>query len=121
MERLMSDPRAAQIKELLLAIRESRAGRTVTLVAIDGPGGSGKSTLARRLRDAADDITIVEGDDFYTPMLEAERVALSAREAYERNFDWTRLRDQVLAPLRFWEPRPIPAIRLAERAACRVA
>ena len=89
-----------ETRDILSAISTASEGRIVTLVGIDGPGGSGKSTLARHLRDGADGIKIVEGDDFYRPMPEADRVALSAREGYERNFDWERLREQVLAPLR---------------------
>ena len=68
-------------------------------MGIDGGGGSGKSTLARRLERAADDVTVVEFDDFYFPL--AERQARIGRGDTEvgGNFDWRRLRKQVLTPL----------------------
>jgi uridine kinase len=74
--------------------------RSLALVAIDGLGGSGKSTLARRIQAELAASTIVEVDDFYRPMLETERQALSPREGFSSMFDWQRLRDEVLAPLR---------------------
>jgi uridine kinase len=77
-----------------------RTRSTTTLVAIDGPGGSGKTTLAATVAELLDGATIVAGDDFYRPMPEHERERLSAQQGYHRYFDWERLRDQVLAPLR---------------------
>ena len=70
------------------------------MVAIDGLGGAGKSTLARRLQADLAAVTIVEMDDFYRPMAERQREQLSPVEGVERFFDWQRLRDEVLAPLR---------------------
>lgn len=46
----------------------------------------------------------VQGDDFYRLLPNAERLALSASAGYEHYFDWERLRDQVLIPVR--EARP---------------
>ncbi|MEO6082390.1 MAG: hypothetical protein ABIQ18_04720 [Umezawaea sp.] len=69
------------------------------LVAVDGCGGSGKTTLAERFAAGAGG-TVVHGDDFYRPMPAAERVALTPEQGYDRYFDWQRLRDEVLAPLR---------------------
>jgi len=74
------------------------------LIAIDGAGGSGKTTLAAAVADLLGDIVIIHGDDFYRPMPEPERARLDALQGYERYFDWERLRDQVLAPLRAGEP-----------------
>ncbi|MFI2710584.1 uridine kinase [Micromonospora sp. NPDC018662] len=79
--------------------RVARAG-TTTVVAVDGPGGSGKTTLAETVADLLDGSTIVHGDDFYRPMPEHERARLDPEQGYHRYFDWQRLRDQVLAPLR---------------------
>jgi uridine kinase len=76
-----------------------RAGET-TLVAVDGAGGSGKTTLAATAAELLDGATIVHGDDFYRVMPSVEREGLSAEQGYQRYFDWERLRDQVLAPLR---------------------
>jgi uridine kinase len=77
-----------------------RAQSATTLITIDGPGGSGKTTLAAAVAELLDGATIVAGDDFYRPMPEHERVQLSAEQGYHRYFDWERLRDHVLAPLR---------------------
>jgi uridine kinase len=69
------------------------------VVGIDGPGGAGKSTLASRLAQLRDDVAIVEGDDFYRPLAESTRAALTPIEAVDLLFDWERLRAEVLAPL----------------------
>lgn len=69
------------------------------LVAIDGAGGTGKSTLARELALLRDDVAVVEGDDFYRPLAESTRAALTPIEAVDLLFDWERLRDEALAPL----------------------
>ena len=69
------------------------------VVGIDGPGGAGKSTLARELALLRDDVAIIEGDDFYRPLTESTREALTPLEAVDLLFDWERLRDEALAPL----------------------
>jgi uridine kinase len=80
--------------------RLSPANSATTIIAIDGPGGAGKSTLAAAVAELLDDAPIVHGDDFYCPMPEHEREQLDAQQGYQRYFDWGRLRDQVLVPLR---------------------
>lgn len=70
------------------------------LVAIDGAGGSGKSTLAAAVAGELDGSVVVHVDDFYRPMPDREREQLDAEQGYHRYFDWGRLRDQVLVPLR---------------------
>jgi hypothetical protein len=42
----------------------------------------------------------VAGDDFYRVMDEDERAALSPAEGAARYYDWERLRDEALVPLR---------------------
>jgi len=69
------------------------------LVGIDGAGGSGKSTLARELELLRDDVAVIGGDDFYRPLNESTRAALTPIEAVDLSFDWERLRDEALAPL----------------------
>src|SRR4029077_9366671 len=59
----------------------------------------GKSTLAAELALLRDDIAIIEGDDFYRPLAESTRAALTPLEAVDLLFDWERLRDEALAPL----------------------
>jgi uridine kinase len=69
------------------------------LVAIDGAGGTGKSMLARELALLRDDVAVIGGDDFYRPLAESTRAALTPIEAVDLLFDWERLRDEALAPL----------------------
>jgi len=76
----------------------SRTRWGFALVALDGMGGSGKSTLAAALTERCG-AAVVHGDDFYRPMDQAERAALSPEEGCDRYFDWQRLRDEVLLPL----------------------
>jgi uridine kinase len=76
------------------------AGGRLT-VAIDGGGGAGKSTVARGIGDEfARRVTVIRCDDFYRPLTAAKYSQLSPQEAYETYFDWPRLRDEVLMPLR---------------------
>jgi uridine kinase len=71
-------------------------------VGIDGAGGAGKSTfaghLAERLRGRDVRVETVHMDDFYLPS--AERTLARCDDAMGTAFDWQRLRDQVLLPLR---------------------
>lgn len=81
------------------------AGDRALLVGIDGPGGGGKSTLARRLaHELGVDTAVVEGDDFYAEIDWEERAGFSPQDGYERDYDWVRLRDQVLGPARDGAP-----------------
>ena len=58
----------------------------------------GRAALASRGRD----ISVVQVDDFYFPS--ALRNANFARDAVGGAFDWRRLRDQILAPLKRGRP-----------------
>ncbi|SDY48493.1 Uridine kinase [Micromonospora pattaloongensis] len=89
--------RAQDIAE---AARSVARGGETTIIAIDGAGGSGKTTLAAAAAELLEGAAIVHGDDFYRPMSEHERAQLDPQQGYQRYFDWQRLRDQVLAPLR---------------------
>jgi uridine kinase len=81
------------------AILDLARRQQVVLVAIDGPGGAGKTTLARELT-AATGAALIQGDYFYRVMDEQVRASLSPGQGYWQYFDWERLRDQVLRPLR---------------------
>jgi uridine kinase len=71
------------------------------IVGIDGCGGAGKSTLARGIGEAfADRVSIVRCDDFYRPLVGEQSSELTAQQAYENYFDWRRLREEALIPLR---------------------
>lgn len=86
------------VKEL--ANRISALRGPVRLIGVDGPGGAGKSTLAEELRHRLSDAVIVHMDDFYRVMDDQERRRLTPEQSCDRSFDWERLRDQVLSPLR---------------------
>jgi uridine kinase len=100
--RLVTDSRAA-IHQLVSALQALRRERRLILVAIDGPGGAGKSTLAQRLSSDVG-ATVVAVDDFYRVMDESVRFNLDPEQSYKQNYDWPRLRDQVLIPLRHNQP-----------------
>jgi uridine kinase len=84
-------------------LRQRRVGDTRMIAAIDGPGGAGKSTLADGIRaEFAGHVSIVRCDDFYRPIAEGD--VLDCPQAYEKYFDWKRLRDDALIPLRDGSP-----------------
>ena len=71
------------------------------LVAIDGLGGAGKSTLARLLEEHLKTlgwtVAVVKHDDFYCP---SDQRGNQQTGIIGCDFDWERLRDQVLTPIR---------------------
>jgi uridine kinase len=98
-ERFVAELEQAAVVDAIRALPASST-RPVTLVAVDGPGGSGKTTLATALAARLEDCAVVHGDDFYRPMPDEQRERLDPGQGYHRYFDWQRLRDQVLLPLR---------------------
>ena len=80
------------------------------LAGVDGAGGAGKSTfathLAQGLRERGAAAEIVHVDDFYLPS--AERNCRHRDDRVGADFDWRRLRDQVLVPLRSGQPASYP-------------
>ena len=93
-----------RLDELRTRLHGLSRRRATLLVGIDGRGGSGKSTLARKLADADPGVTVVEFDDFYLPSGERESRAAAGNDEVGGNFDWRRLRAQVLEPLARDEP-----------------
>jgi uridine kinase len=92
-----------RIDGIVQQFAELAGQRPTILVAIDGCGGAGKTVLATRLSEALSTtgrrIDIVHVDDFYLPS--ALRSTDNAQEKLiGANFDWQRLREQVLVPLR---------------------
>ncbi|QKW22849.1 hypothetical protein HUT16_30505 [Kitasatospora sp. NA04385] len=90
--------RAKDVADGFLQLPQTRGATRI--VAIDGAGGSGKTTLAAAVAGHLDGAVIVHVDDFYRPMPDRERELLDAEQGYQRYFDWERLRDQILIPLR---------------------
>lgn len=68
------------------------------LVAIDGCGGAGKSTLATNLATTLANSQIVHIDDFYKP--KEERIEITNDTPVHSNFEFDRLKHQVLEPLK---------------------
>jgi uridine kinase len=92
-------PGAAAAELVSDAIDATAHEGPAVIVGIDGRGGAGKSTLAHELALLRDDVAVVEGDDFYRPLNESTRAALTPIEAVDLLFDWERLREEVLGPL----------------------
>ncbi|MDZ7547996.1 uridine kinase family protein, partial [Clostridium perfringens] len=68
------------------------------LMGVDGCGGSGKCTFAKETSELSNDITIIQMDDFYLPS--NSRINDTPEEKpIGADFDWQRLRKQVLMPL----------------------
>jgi uridine kinase len=97
----------AIIESAARAIPNDQGADAPLIVGIDGAGGAGKSTLARGIDDANPGrVSIVRCDDFYHPLTGAQYSWMTAEEAYENYFDWRRLRDEALIPLRRGERAP---------------
>ncbi len=86
-------------EDFLASLRRLNRRHRTLLVGIDGRGGSGKSTFSRQLETTADDVTVVEFDNFYRPSHDRNARAVGGDTEIGGNFDWRRLRDQVLLPL----------------------
>ena len=83
---------------LVEKIETTPARNTTRLVAIDGRGGAGKSSLARRLKARLDRAAVVEVDDFWLPG-ETRPGRAVVIENPGSDYDWERLRDQVIVAL----------------------
>lgn len=79
-------------------IEERLSSSNCSIVGIDGCGAAGKSTLAKHIAARLGGI-IIAMDDFYLPKKDRTR-----RDPFGALFDWQRLRDSVLIPLRNESP-----------------
>lgn len=75
----------------------------ITIVAVDGHSAAGKSTFAAALAGEVG-ASLVRGDDFYRVLDEGERARLGPAQGADLYYDWQRLRDEVLRPLRDGRP-----------------
>jgi uridine kinase len=91
------------LPEGLISELQAAASRSVVLVGVDGQGGAGKTAwsagLAEAMRPWGQASAIVHFDDFFLPSAERPRGTANARPI-GGDFDWRRLRDEVLLPLR---------------------
>jgi len=72
------------------------------VVAIDGPSAAGTTTLGAVLESELL-AGLIPSDDFYRDLDEQRRWDLTPAEGVELYFDWQRLRDEALLPLRAGE------------------
>ncbi len=79
------------------------ATHPTVLVGIDGQGGAGKTVLAEVLAEAFQTsgltVSVVHFDDFFLPSAERPQGTPETKPV-GGDFDWRRLRDEVLLPLR---------------------
>jgi phosphoribulokinase len=97
--------RSTQVNEIVTSIRASTPAGRPLIVGIDGPSGAGKSTFATAIAtELVNDVVVVEGDDFYADIDWSVRGDFGAAEAYAGNYDWKRLRCEVLVPAHAGHP-----------------
>lgn len=86
-------------EDFLESLKNLTRKQATLLMGIDGCGGSGKSTFARELVKSDSSIEIVHMDDFYLPY----HLRINSKAIFKpvgADFDWQRLREQVLKPLK---------------------
>lgn len=87
------------------AIRSLVAGQASPIVvALDGGSGAGKSTLASSIQSQFD-VALVPLDDFFSASIPDSRWdEFTVEERLNHVFDWQRVRDSALEPLRGGRP-----------------
>ena len=83
-------------------VREHDRG-AVSVIAVDGHSATGKSTFADAIAERTQ-ATIVRADDFYSVMADDVRAHLSPHAGIDAYYDWRRMRDEALLPLRRGSP-----------------
>ena len=84
-----------------------RAGSPAPIcVALDGASGAGKSTLAACVADVfASALALIPLDDFFSATIpDSAWDTFTVEERLSRVFDWQRVREDVLLPLRAGKP-----------------
>ncbi len=89
--------------DIVSQISQDASQNSVYLVGIDGPGGSGKSMLTEKIRQQLEvarfTVAIVHNDDFFLPSGSRSHLPVLIKPIGS-DFDWMRLREQLLLPLR---------------------
>jgi uridine kinase len=89
--------------DIVSRLQAATASRSTVLVGVDGQGAAGKTLwaegLAEALRSIGQAAAIIHFDDFFLPSAERPHGTPEARPI-GGDFDWRRLRDEVLLPLR---------------------
>jgi uridine kinase len=89
-----------KVQELINAL-PALGSQEMLLVGVDGCGGAGKSTLAEELAADQGNCKVVHVDDFYKP--KDKRVEVTETTPVHINFEFDRLKQQVLVPLEHGE------------------
>lgn len=89
-------PQKGNLENLVATIQEKAKDKKHFVIALSGFGGAGKSTTSKEMLKILDDATIVPLDKFIVNRL-AER-----SEGWD-GFDWGRLIEQVLQPIKSGE------------------
>jgi uridine kinase len=84
------------LRHFITKFDQIQKDRNTLIVGVDGASASGKSTIADKLKELDDRVIVVHMDDFYRPSEEQKDIDLKLIGA---NFDWKRVRKQVLTPL----------------------
>lgn len=85
-------------EQLLITMENLQTKQSTLLIGVDGCGGSGKSTFTKQITKLSSRITTIHMDDFY--LSSNSRIKGTAEEKpIGADFDWQRLRKQVLVPL----------------------
>jgi uridine kinase len=91
------------VLDIASKISQNASQSNVYLVGIDGLGGSGKSILTEKIRQQLEvarfTLAIVHNDDFFLPSTSRSQLPVFIKPIGS-DFDWMRLREQVLLPLR---------------------
>ena len=82
-----------QLSELKDALSKQARNKERVVIALSGFGGSGKSVFAQKLAEILGDTVVISLDDFIVNQL-------SVRSADWKGFDWGRLVQQVLRPIK---------------------
>ena len=81
-------------------IKELRIHQRPVVIAIDGGSGSGKSTFSESLAKELDAAWLPMDDFFSAHIPDHHWDLFSVEERFEKCFDWNRIREDALLPLR---------------------